>query len=107
MTDRREDIRNIANTWDHGKPRRWTECSARTEFSGKRAGGESAGFKRSRKRARNHYLRKYRGNYKGTKINIVDNRHADFGVKWNGPVVDGVLPLVDAFDGRCRKQGLF
>ena len=47
--------------------------------------------------------------YKGKKINIVDTPgHADFGgeVERVLKMVDGVLLLVDAFEGQCRRRGL-
>ncbi len=48
-------------------------------------------------------------NYKDTKINIIDTPgHADFGgeVERVLNMADGVLLLVDAFEGPCRKPGL-
>ena len=47
-------------------------------------------------------VQKYKHQYKGTKINIVDTPgHADFGgeVERIVNMVDGVLLLVDAFEG--------
>ena len=47
--------------------------------------------------------------YKGIKINIIDTPgHSDFGgeVERVLNMADGVLLLVDAFEGPCRKPGL-
>ncbi|MGI6669652.1 MAG: translational GTPase TypA [Acetivibrionales bacterium] len=107
MTDRREDIRNIAIIAhvDHGKT---------TLVDGMlRQNGIFRENEQVRERVLDsNDLERERGitilakntavNYKGTKINIVDTPgHADFGgeVERVLKMVDGVLLLVDAFDG--------
>src|SRR5690554_4015998 len=48
--------------------------------------------------------------YKGTKINIIDTPgHADFGgeVERVLNMADGVLLIVDAFEGPCHKHALY
>jgi GTP-binding protein len=107
VTDRREDIRNIAIIAhvDHGKT---------TLVDGMlRQNGIFRENEQVRERVLDsNDLERERGitilakntavNYKGTKINIVDTPgHADFGgeVERVLKMVDGVLLLVDAFDG--------
>ena len=49
-------------------------------------------------------------NYKGIKINVIDTPgHADFGgeVERVLKMADGVLLLVDAFEGPCHKLDLY
>jgi len=70
------------------------------------AGGRAGdGLQRHRARARHHHPgQELRVEYAGTHINIVDTPgHADFGgeVERVLSMVDGVLLLVDAVEGRC------